>query len=74
MDSGELGSASTLVEGDFWFEGDAAALLPQMLGPVVGDLKQFREEAAPMKTIEDSAQNTGEEGKDEVQKHFEAAP
>jgi NAD-dependent deacetylase sirtuin 5 len=46
MDDGELGSASDLMEGDFWFQGDAAVLVPQMLEPVVGDLKQFRDLAA----------------------------
>ncbi|EHL00767.1 putative NAD-dependent deacetylase sirtuin-5 [Glarea lozoyensis 74030] len=46
MDDGELGSASDLREGDFWFQGDAAVLVPQMLEPVVGDLKQFKELAA----------------------------
>jgi NAD-dependent deacetylase sirtuin 5 len=45
MDAGELGSASTLKKGDFWFQGDASALLPEMLEPIVKDLSRFRAEA-----------------------------
>jgi NAD-dependent deacetylase sirtuin 5 len=45
MDPGELGSAGTLKEGDFWFQGDASVLVPEMLEPIIGDLKEFRAEA-----------------------------
>ncbi|KAH8684533.1 DHS-like NAD/FAD-binding domain-containing protein [Tricladium varicosporioides] len=38
-DAGELGAASSLRKGDFLFLGDAARILPEILEPLVGDLK-----------------------------------
>lgn len=46
MDSKSLGSAGSLRKGDFLFEGDAAKLLPVMLAPVVGDLREYVGQAA----------------------------
>jgi NAD-dependent deacetylase sirtuin 5 len=36
---GELGAASNLRKGDFLFQGDAAKILPEILKPVIGELK-----------------------------------
>lgn len=36
---GELGAASNLRNGDFLFQGDAAKILPEILKPVIGELK-----------------------------------
>lgn len=36
---GELGAARNLRRGDFLFQGDAAKILPEILKPVIGDLK-----------------------------------
>lgn len=36
---GELGAASSLRKGDFLFQGDAAKILPEILKPVIGELK-----------------------------------
>lgn len=36
---GELGAASNLKRGDFLFQGDAAKILPEILRPLIGDLK-----------------------------------
>ncbi|CZR51876.1 related to NAD-dependent histone deacetylase [Phialocephala subalpina] len=36
---GELGAASNLRRGDFLFQGDAAKILPEILKPVIGELK-----------------------------------
>jgi hypothetical protein len=79
MDSGELGSASSLEVEDFWFQGDAAVLLPRMLEPVVGDLMRYKGEAAGLKEEveggdEDDGEMSDEEEKDEVQRYFEASP
>ncbi|TVY33172.1 NAD-dependent protein deacylase [Lachnellula subtilissima] len=41
MDSRELGSAGSLRSVDFLFEGDAARVLPDILGGVVGGLEEF---------------------------------
>lgn len=46
MDPQSLGSAGSLREGDFLFEGDAAVLLPETLAPIVGDLKEYVGQAA----------------------------
>ncbi|CAG8950046.1 hypothetical protein HYFRA_00008278 [Hymenoscyphus fraxineus] len=46
MDTHHLGSASSLRKGDFLFVGDAATLVPEMLEPVVGDLREFVGQAA----------------------------
>jgi NAD-dependent deacetylase sirtuin 5 len=39
MDGNDLGSVGSLREGDFLFEGDAAKILPEILKPIIGDLK-----------------------------------
>ncbi|KUJ23156.1 DHS-like NAD/FAD-binding domain-containing protein [Mollisia scopiformis] len=36
---GELGAASNLKRGDFLFQGDAAKILPEILKPLIGELK-----------------------------------
>lgn len=36
---GELGAASNLTDGDFLFQGDAAKILPDILKPIIGELK-----------------------------------
>lgn len=38
MDSDELGSASFLTKRDFFFEGDASKILPEILKPIIGEL------------------------------------
>lgn len=44
FDDGELGSASNLEKQDFLFVGDAAKILPELLEPVIGDLKDVVQE------------------------------
>jgi NAD-dependent SIR2 family protein deacetylase len=39
MDAAELGAIGTLNKGDFLFVGDAAKILPEILKPVIGELK-----------------------------------
>jgi NAD-dependent deacetylase sirtuin 5 len=36
---GELGAASSLTDDDFLFQGDAAKILPEILKPIIGELK-----------------------------------
>ena len=44
FDDGELGSAASLGKDDFLFVGDAAEILPELLKPVIGDLKDVQKE------------------------------
>jgi len=39
MDGKDLGATGTLRDGDFMFEGDAAVILPEILKPVIGEMK-----------------------------------
>jgi len=39
MDAEDLGAAENLQTGDFLFTGDAAKILPEILKPVIGELK-----------------------------------
>jgi NAD-dependent deacetylase sirtuin 5 len=39
MDGGDLGDAGSLGSGDFLFEGDASKILPEILKPIIGELK-----------------------------------
>ena len=36
---GELGAASSLMDDDFLFQGDAAKILPEILKPIIGELE-----------------------------------
>ena len=44
FDDVELGSAANLGKDDFLFIGDAAKILPELLEPVIGDLKDVIQE------------------------------
>ncbi|TVY36330.1 NAD-dependent protein deacylase [Lachnellula occidentalis] len=77
MDSRELGSAGSLRSVDFLFEGDAARVLPDILGGVVGGLEGVVGEVATVNVArneEDEGDEEEEEEMDEVQKYFAASP
>ncbi|TVY14901.1 NAD-dependent protein deacylase [Lachnellula arida] len=76
MDSRELGAAGGLRSVDFLFEGDAARVLPDILGGVVGELEGFVGEVAMVNGAR-TGEGEGveeEEEMDEVQKYFAASP
>ena len=39
MDGNDLGSVGSLRKGDFLFEGGAGKILPEILKPIIGELK-----------------------------------
>lgn len=76
MDSRELGAAGGLRSVDFLFEGDAARILPDILGGVVGGLEGFEREAVVMNgaQVEEDEGEVEVEEMDEVQRYFAASP
>lgn len=79
MDGKDLGSAGSLKKGYFWFQGDAAIILPDILKEIVGGLEEFVGVAGEVHETKKADPVSGddleeEEEMDEVQESFAASP